>query len=150
METWFILGVVAFIALLTFGCILVTVGSKKKENDQDGLTLVITGWVVIVLTVIAGIAGFIIYIDMRGGVFGTLLFSVIAPLFILIGFIIILCFGISCLSDGYKRDKEGKRNRNQIIKGWFMLALSIAIIVTVVVTLIVLFHNHGGVSIGAM
>ena len=150
METWFILGVVAFIALLTFGCILVTVGSKKKENDQDSLTLVITGWVVIVSTVIAGIAGFIIYIDMSGGVFGTLLFSVIAPLFILIGFIIILCFGISCLSDGYKRDKEGKRNRNQIIKGWFMLTLSIAIIVTVVVTLIVLFHNHGGVSIEAM
>ena len=150
MRTLFTIGVLAFTALLIFGCVLVTIGSKKKEKDQDGLTLIISGWVIIVLTVLAGIAGFIIYVDINGGLFGTLLFSVIAPLFILIGFIIILCFGISCLSDGYKRDKEGKRNRNQIIKGWFMLALSIAIIVTVVVTLAVLFHNHGGVSIGAM
>lgn len=150
MELWFTLGVIGVAALLTFGCILVRIGSKKKEKDQDGLTLIISGWVIIVLTVLGGIAGFIIYVDINGGLFGTLLFTIIAPIFILGGCITVLGFGISSLVEGYKRNKEGKRDRNQIIKGWFMLALSIAIIVTVVVTLAVLFHNHGGVSIGAM
>ena len=150
MELWFTLGVIAVAALLTFGCILVRIGSKKKEKDQDGLTLIISGWVIIVLTVLGGIAGFIIYVDLSGGLFGTLLFAVIAPIFILGGCITVLGFGISSLVEGYRRNKEGKRDRNQIIKGWFMLALSIAIIMTVVVTLTVLFHNHGGVSIGAM
>lgn len=150
MELWFTLGVIAVAALLTFGCILVRIGSKKKEKDQDGLTLIISGWVIIVLTVLGGIAGFIIYVDLSGGLFGTLLFTIIAPIFILGGCITVLGFGISSLVEGYRRNKEGKRDRNQIIKGWFMLALSTAIIVTVVVTLTVLFHNHGGVSIGAM
>ena len=150
MELWFTLGVIAVAALLTFGCILVRIGSKKKEKDQDGLTLIISGWVIIVLTVLGGIAGFIIYVDLNGGLFGTLLFTIIAPIFILGGCITVLGFGISSLVEGYRRNKEGKRDRNQIIKGWFMLALSIAIIVTVVVTIAVLFHNHGGESIGAM
>ena len=150
MELWFTLGVIAVAALLTFGCILVRVGSKKKEKDQDGLTLIVSGWVIIVLTVLAGIAGFIIYVDLSGGLFGTLLFTIVAPIFILGGCITVLGFGISSLVEGYRRNKEGKRDRNQIIKGWFMLALSVAIIVTVVVTLAVLFHNHGGASIGAM
>ena len=150
MELWFTLGVIAVAALLTFGCILVRIGSKKKEKDQDGLTLIISGWVIIVLTVLGGIAGFIIYVDLSGGLFGTLLFTIVAPIFILGGCITVLGFGISSLVEGYRRNKEGKRDRNQIIKGWFMLALSIAIIVTVVVTIAVLFHNHGGESIGAM
>lgn len=142
MEPLFTSGVILVTSLLILGCVFVSIGNKKKKNDQDGLTLIIVGWVIICASVLGGLAALIIYIDMTSGLFGTVLFTVLAPIFIFAGFVVILAYGISTLVEGYRRNKEGQRDRNQIIKGWFMLALSIAIVVTVIVTLAILFTNH--------
>ena len=134
----------AFLAvfLIVMGAIFVKLGSKEKENGKNDMALIIIGWVLIVLTVVASIAGFIIYIDIHGGINGTVLFTLIAPIFILGGFITCLGIGISSLVEGYRKDKEGKRNSGVIIKGWSLLSLSLALVVVTVVTLTILFSNH--------
>lgn len=142
MDPLFVSGFILVIALIILGCVLIEVGKKKKQNDQDGLTLIIVGWILVVLSVAGGIAGLIIYIDMNSGLFGTILFAVLCPLFILGGFIGCLATGITSLTQGYRRNKEGLRNRNEIIKGWSMLSLSIMLVTVVIVTLIILLLNH--------
>ena len=142
MDPLFVSGFILVIALIILGCVLIEVGKKKKQNDQDGLTLTIVGWVLVVLSVAGGIAGLIVYIDINSGLFGTILFAILCPLFILGGFIACLATGITSLTQGYRRNKEGQRNRNEIIKGWSMLSLSILLVTVVIVTLIILLANH--------
>lgn len=142
MDPLFVSGFILVIALIILGCVLIEIGKKKKQNDQDGLTLTIVGWVLVVLSVAGGIAGLIVYIDINSGLFGTILFAVLCPLFIIGGFVACLATGISSLKEGYRRNKEGLRNRNEIIKGWSMLSLSILLVLVVVITLIILLASH--------
>ena len=130
------------IFLIVMGAIFVKLGSKKKENGKNDMALIIIGWVLIVLTVAASIAGFIIYIDIHGGFSGTVLFTLISPLFIFAGFVTCLGIGISALVGGYRRNEEGKRNNGMIVRGWSLLSLSLAIVTVTVITLVVLFSNH--------
>ena len=142
MERIFISGVILVTALIIFGCVLIEVGKKKKQNNQDGLTLLIVGWVLLVLSIAGGIAGLIIYIDMSGGIFGTVLFAVLCPVFIAGGSIGCLAAGISSLVDGYRRNKEGLRDKDAIVRGWSMLSLSILLVAVVIVTISILLTNH--------
>ena len=142
LDPIFILCVIGFILLLGFSIFLIKYGSKKNDKGKINLPMSIVGWALLVLDIIGAIVGFIIYININGGYTGTIIFTIISPLFILIGFIIILNIGISSLVDGYRKNKEGNRGKASIVKGWALLALAILLITAVVVTLLILFHQH--------
>ena len=143
LDPLFIGCVLMAISLIVMGGVFVKLGNKKKEDGKvKDLSLIIIGWVLIGLTVVASIVGLIVYIDVHGGLGGTVLFTVISPIFIVFGSVICLAIGISSLVEGYKRNKEGNRNHSVIARGWTMLSLSVIIVVAVIVTLTVLFANH--------
>ena len=81
-------------------------------------------------------------IDENGGFTGTLIFTFVAPLFIMIGFVLCVGIGASSLLEGYRKNKEGQRDKVSIVRGWFLLSLSIIVVAVVVITLVILFNNH--------
>ena len=146
MDRLFILGFIAVVSFLVFSAVLIEIGKKKKQNDQDGLTLLIVGWILLVLSIAGGIAAFIVYIHINSGIFGTILFAILCPLFIIGGSIGCLASGITSLTHGYRRNKEGRRDKNEIAKGWSMLSLSVLLVVVVIVTITLLLTTQSNVG----
>ena len=141
-DPLFITALIGISMLIAVSIFMIKIGSKKREDGTITLGLVIAGWSLLVLTIIGSIVGLIVYIDINGGGTGTLIFTIISPIFIFIGFVAVLSVGGSSLSEGYHKDKDGKFDKARIVRGWFMLALAIAFVAAVIITLVILFNNH--------
>ena len=151
MDYHFLVGILLVIAaVVTTGSLFIYEGAKKNNDRKKKLVFSIVGWSLIVLTIVATIVGFIVLVDLSGGFFGTIIFTIISPLLIIGGFTSTLGIGISSLVSGYKKDGNGNRNHNEIIRGWSMLFLSVAIVASIIITLAILFENHSDTPIAAM
>lgn len=141
-DPLFICWALLIFTLIGFSILMIVFGSKKKENGKINLAMAIVGWTLLVLTIIGSTVGFILYIDKAGGFTGTVIFTFVSPLFILCGFFIMLGIGISSIAEGYKRDKDNMLDKAAIVRGWFLLSLSILLVTSIVVTLVLLFNQH--------
>ena len=151
MDYPFLVGILLVVAaVVTTGSLFIYEGAKKNNDRKKKLVFSIVGWSLIVLTIVATIVGFIVLVDLSGGFFGTIIFTIISPLLIIGGFTSTLGIGISSLVSGYKKDENGNRNHNEIIRGWSMLFLSVAIVASIIITLAILFENHSDTPIAAM
>ena len=141
METVFFCAMLAVIMLIT-GVFLIIFGNKVKEDGKKNLAQIIIGWVTLAVAILILIVSFIVYLYLAGGISGAYLFIFISPLFILAGFIVMLALGISSLVEGFKKDKDGKRNPGAMVRGWTLLFLSIAMVSVIITTLAILFNDY--------
>ena len=141
METVFFCAMLAVIMLIT-GIFLIIFGNKTKEDGKKDLVKIIIGWILFAVSILALIVSFLVYIYLAGGISAAYLFIFISPLFILGGFIFMLAFGISSVIEGFRRNKEGKRDPGALIKGWTLLFLSIAMVTVIITTLAILFNDY--------
>ena len=141
METVFFCAMLAVIMLIT-GVFLIIFGNKVKEDGKKNLAQIIIGWVTLAVAILILIVSFIVYLYLAGGISGAYLFIFISPLFILAGFIVMLALGISSLVEGFKKDKDGKRNPSAMVRGWTLLFLSIAMVSVIITTLVILFNDY--------
>lgn len=127
-----------------FGIIFIAYGSnsKKAKKDKRLLPLVIVGWTMVALSIVAVIFCFILYVDEAGGEYGTYLLIFISPLFILGGFAACIAIGASLLANAYKLPKEDVTRKQSIVRGWFLLILAIVVVVVIIVTFMVLLNNY--------
>jgi len=126
--------------LMSFGIILLIANrSEKKYRKKSILPLLITGWSFVGLSVAGFAVAFIFYLSQTDStsIFITL---VLGGIFILGGIIMLLGFGSSSLVNGLRKDKEGKRNKDAIIRGSALLFLSIVVVATVIAAIMVLAH----------
>lgn len=126
--------------LMSFGIILLIANhSEKKYRKKSIMPLLITGWSFIGLSVAGFAVAFIFYLSQTDStsIFITL---VLGGIFILGGIIMLLGFGSSSLVNGLRKDKEGKRNKDAIIRGSALLFLSIVVVATVIAAIMVLAH----------
>ncbi len=142
LKWLFISGLLVAIVLIAVGLLLIRFGNKVRENGKKNLAQMIVGWIIFVLSVLAAMFGFIVFIREAGGITGIYIYLFIAPIFILGGFIACTSVGISSLVQGYQRDKEGKMDTGSIVRGWSLVILSIAVVVVIIITLAVLLNNY--------
>lgn len=145
-SSFFFYGLsISAILLIIFGIFLIKIGkslTKKSENKNAYLGQIITGWSILATAITLYVLYFILYINAQGGISGTFVFTMIAPLFIFIGFVICIGIGASSLVEGYRKNNEGQRDKVAIIRGWFLLVLAIIVVVIVIVTLSILFNDY--------
>ena len=141
METVFFCAMLAVIMLIT-GIFLIIFGNKTKEDGKKDLVKIIIGWILFAVSILGLIVSFLVYIYLAGGITAAYLFIFLSPLFILAGFIIMLAFGISSLVEGFRRNKDGKRDPSAMIRGWALLFLSIAMVSVIITTLAILFNDY--------
>ena len=141
METVFFCAMLAVIMLIT-GIFLIIFGNKTKEDGKKDLVKIIIGWILFAVSILGLIVSFLVYIYLAGGITAAYLFIFLSPLFILAGFIIMLAIGISSLVEGFRRNKEGKRDPSAMIRGWALLFLSIAMVSVIITTLAILFNDY--------
>lgn len=141
METVFFCAMLAVIMLIT-GIFLIIFGNKTKEDGKKDLVKIIIGWILFAVSILGLIVSFLVYIYLAGGITAAYLFIFLSPLFILAGFIIMLAIGISSLVEGFRRNKEGKRDPSAMIRGWTLLFLSIAMVSVIITTLAILFNDY--------
>lgn len=141
METVFFCAMLAVIMLIT-GIFLIIFGNKTKEDGKKDLVKIIIGWILFAVSILTLIVSFLVYIYLAGGITAAYLFIFISPLFILAGFIITLAYGISSVVEGFRRNKEGKRDASALIRGWTLLFLSIAMVTVIITTLAILFNDY--------
>ena len=141
METVFFCAMLAVIMLIT-GIFLIIFGNKTKEDGKKDLVKIIIGWILFAVSILTLIVSFLVYIYLAGGITAAYLFIFLSPLFILAGFIIMLAIGISSLVEGFRRNKEGKRDPSAMIRGWALLFLSIAMVSVIITTLAILFNDY--------
>ena len=141
METVFFCALLAVIMLIT-GIFLIIFGNKVKEDGKKDLVKLIIGWILLAVSILALIASFIVYLYLAGGITAAYLFIFISPLFILAGFILMLAFGIASVIEGFRKNKDGKRDTSALIRGWTLLFLSIAMVSVIITTLAILFNDY--------
>ena len=134
----------AMLAVIMFvtSIFLIAFGNKPKEKEKKNMPQIIVGWVMLAISIVTLITCFIVYIYLSGGITGTFIFTILSPLFILAGFMVCLIYGISSIVEGFKRDKDGKINGSVLARGWVLLFLSIALVVTIITTLAILFNDY--------
>lgn len=130
----------AFIFCL--GLSFIIFASSAKKTGKNLLALTIVGWTLFALSIVGSVTLFVLFINENGGEFGLYLFIFISPLFFLVGIIICLAIGISSLTDGYQKNKEGMRDHSKIVRGWALLTLSILVIAAIVITLTILLTQY--------
>lgn len=129
-------------ASLAAGIVLVVIGNNKKVNGQGNLPMIISGWVIIVVTTIASIVGLIIGINSSEVSAGTFLLTAVIPVLILFGFIFALGLGVANLVKGYQKREDGSQNKGKIISGWALLTLALLLVFTIVVALSFVFNQQ--------
>ena len=135
-----LVGLVVGIVLLVYN------KSNKKNTGKTNFGLIIPGWALVSIAIIASIVAFILYINKNGGMSGLTLFIFISPIFIIGGFIFLLSYGISTFVKGCTRDEHGLRNKEAIVRGAFMMFLSVAVIVSIITSVSVLMHNYSSAN----
>lgn len=132
-------------ALITFiiviGCVFLFYNKgNKKRTGKSSLGLILTGWILITLSIIGFVIAFLVFLNYSSGMTGLLLFIVLSPLVILGGTTFLLAYGLASLTKGCKRDNDGHVNKEAIIRGAFLVFLAIALIVTIIVSMSILLE----------
>ena len=113
---------------------------RKKSTGKSSLPPIIVGWVLLALAIVGLAIATIVYTFSSSGTFGVFLLLMIAALFIIGGIAFFLGIGISSLAESLRKDKDGKRNKEGIVRGAALLFLAIAVLVTVIVTIAIMMH----------
>ena len=150
-ETDYYLILLSAFIVVTIGIVLLATNKHiKKTTGKGKLPLIIIGWTLIALTIIGTTIATLVLIDNTSGRFGLILFMILSPLFIMAGFITLLSSGIASLTEGCRKNKEGQRNKEAIVRGAFLLFLSVAVIATFIISLSVLMSTHSSEPIAFM
>ena len=150
-EFYFYLCLLAAAILATIAIVLLAHNKiKKKETGKDNLAKLIVGWSLIAITIIGLIIAFLSYIEDSSGGFGLIMVMLLCPLFVIGGFISMLSYGIASLIEGSRKDENGQRNKSLMVKGSFLLGMSLAIVTTIIVTFAVLFATGASFPVAAM
>ena len=143
MDPWLVnLCFLLAAIILILGIIFIKYGANKKKKDKHLLPLVIVGWLMVIVSIVGSVTLIILYIGATSGIFGTFLFVILTPLFILGGFIGFIAVGISSLQEAYRKPKEDITRKQSIVKGWALLALAILFILAIAITLSILLNNY--------
>ena len=127
--------------VFTIGIAMILINRfKKKYTGKSTLPLIIIGWILVAIALMGAIIATIISIYSTSGTFGVFLLMAIGGIIVFAGLILFLGIGISSLVEGCKKDENGKRDKEGIVRGATLLFLAIAIIVTVIVSFIVMLH----------
>ena len=129
-ATFFIIGV---------GLLIVN-RIKKKDTGKSDLPLILVGWSLVAIALIGAIIATIISTFETTGTTGVILLIALGGIFIVIGLILFLGLGISSLLEGCRKDKNGMRNKEEIVRGATFLFLAVAVAVTVIVTIAIMMH----------
>ncbi len=127
--------------VLAIGVALLSINRvKKKGTGKSNLPLLLIGWILIAIALIGAIIFTVISIYSTSGTWGVLLLIALGGIFIFAALIIFLGIGISSLVDGCKKDENGKRNKEAIVRGATLLFLAVAVLATVIITFAVMMY----------
>ena len=100
----------AMLAVIMFvtSIFLIAFGNKSKEKEKKSLPQIIVGWVMLAISIITLITCFIVYIYLAGGITGAFIFTILSPLFILAGFLVVLSVVSPLSSKGLKKIKTAR------------------------------------------
>lgn len=129
-ATFFIIGV---------GLLIVN-RIKKKDTGKSDLPLILVGWSLIAIALIGAIIATIISTFETTGTTGVILLIALGGIFIVIGLILFLGLGVSSLLEGCRKDKNGMRSKEEIVRGATFLFLAVAVAITVIVTIAIMMH----------
>ena len=131
---------------LIFGIFFIVYGSnsKKEQKEKRLLPLVIVGWTLTTLSIIAFVLCFVLYVNTSGGMTGTVLLMLLSPLFILGGGLGCVGIGTGQLVKAYRLEDKDVTRKQSIVRGWFLLSLAFVLVVLVIVTFIVLLNTYEG------
>ena len=131
---------------LIFGIFFIVYGSnsKKEQKEKRLLPLVIVGWTLTTLSIIAFVFCFVLYVNTSGGMAGTVLLMFLSPLFILGGGLGCVGIGTGQLVKAYRLEDNDVTRKQSIVKGWFLLGLAFILVVMVIMTFIVLLNTYEG------
>lgn len=132
--------------LIGGGITLVCVGGRKKTNSYGNKPMMIAGWIIIGVTIVASFVGLAIDFAFGELSFGTFLLVTTMPTILIVGFVLAIGFGIACLVKGYEKNEDGARKTSQIITGWALLILAIVLVLAVIITLSLVFNQQSGHS----
>ena len=142
-EQLFYLCLIIAAILVTVGIVLLTNNKMvKRSTGKSSLVKLIIGWSLIGLTIIGTIIAILLYIHETSGTLGIVVVMVLCPIGVCAGFVAMLSNGISLFNEGLNKDIEGKRNKEKIVGGSFLMFLSIAVVTTIIVSFVILLQMH--------
>lgn len=113
---------------------------KKKNEGKSILPLILIGWVLIAIALMGAVIATIISTFDTSGTIGVFLLIALGGIFIFAGLIVFLGIGISSLVDGLRKDKDGNINKEATVRGATLLFLAIAVVVTVIFTILIMMQ----------
>lgn len=132
---------VVFIAIgvgIVAGIVLLVI--QNVINGKAKLPLFIVGWILFGLSLLGLIIASIVYTVGSAGSFGLFLLFALTGIFVFLGIALFVGFGASSLTEGLRKDKEGKRNKEAIIRGTILLTLAVLVVITIIVTTSILLN----------
>ena len=149
-ESLAIICIFVVISMLVTGIILVKEGNKVREGSTRNVAFICAGWIILGILSLALTIGTVYLFSISSFMTIILVFSM--PVIILISLIVTLSYGISCLVDGYSKNKEGHCNTSKIRTGWICLGINTTIITLIIAAIGVLLFlfNTGYFRISLM
>jgi hypothetical protein len=113
---------------------------KKKHTGKSILPLIIIGWILVAIALIGAVIATIISIYSTSGTWGVMILIALGGIFIFAGLVVFLGIGISSLVEGCKKDRNGDRDKEAIVRGATLLFLAIAVLTTVIITFAIMMY----------
>ncbi len=113
---------------------------KKKHAGKSILPLIIIGWILVAIALIGAVIATIVSIYSTSGTWGVMILIALGGIFIFAGLIIFLGIGISSLVEGCKKDRNGDRDKEAIVRGATLLFLAIAVLATVIIAFTIMMY----------
>lgn len=113
---------------------------KKKHTGKSILSLLIIGWILVAIALIGAVIATIISIYSTSGTWGVMILIALGGIFIFAGLVVFLGIGISSLVEGCKKDRNGDRDKEAIVRGATLLFLAIAVLATVIITFTIMMY----------
>lgn len=113
---------------------------KKKQTGKSNLSLLIIGWILVAIALIGAVIATIVSIYSTSGTWGVFFLIGLGGIFIFAGLVVFLGIGISSLVEGCKKDRNGDRDKEAIVRGATLLFLAIAVLATVIITFAIMMY----------
>ena len=140
IEQYRLCYISAAFAIIAGVVLLIINFSLKRRDGKSLLPLIIIGWTLLALAITELFVSTLLFVIGSSGTFGLFLVMALGGIFILTGVAVLLGTGISSLVEGCKKDEQGKRNKETIVRGAALLFLAIAVAVTIIVTIAVMLY----------
>lgn len=142
-EQLFYLCLIIAAILVTVGIVLLTNNKMvKRSTGKSSLVKLIIGWSLIATAIIGFIVALLMYVHETSGTLGLLVIMILCPIGVCAGFVAMLSNGIATLTEGLNKNIDGKRNKEKIVGGSFLMFLSIAVVTTIIVSFVILLQMH--------